>query len=169
VTSSAERFVADEQARPVHDRARERDALPLTAGELVRVAVGHAGLEPDVLQTSRTRARRSTSIPSAQSGSPTIRPTLILGSSDAYGSWNTMPVSRRNQCSERADARVDRTAVEGDGAGRRGIQSQQDADERRLARSGLADDPDGRPRADVDVGVVEGEVVADRSKRRVPR
>jgi hypothetical protein len=80
-----------------------------------------------------------------------------------------MPVSRRNQCSERADARVDRTAVEGDGAGRRGIQSQEDADERRLARSGFADDPDGRPRADVDVGVVEGEVVADRSNRRVPR
>jgi hypothetical protein len=42
----------------------------------------------------------------------------------------------------------------------RGVQSQQDADERRLAGAGLADDADGGALEDVDVGVVERSSIA---------
>ena len=42
----AERLVEQERLRPVHDRARERDALALAAGELRRLAAAVA-LEPD--------------------------------------------------------------------------------------------------------------------------
>ena len=38
----AERLVEQEHPRPVDDRARERDALPLAAGELHRLAVAVA-------------------------------------------------------------------------------------------------------------------------------
>jgi hypothetical protein len=102
-----QRFVADEDARPVHDRAGQRDALALPAGELVRVAVGHRGLEPDRLEhLLRGRAgRRDAERPERLADDPA---DAHAGSSDAYGSWNTMPVSRRSQCSDRADARVDR-------------------------------------------------------------
>ena len=42
----AERLVEQEDARPVHQRTGERDALALAAGQLVRLAVAEA-LEPD--------------------------------------------------------------------------------------------------------------------------
>ena len=45
-----QRLVADEHARPVRQGAGERDALALAARELVREAVGHGCLEPDVLE-----------------------------------------------------------------------------------------------------------------------
>ncbi len=36
----AERLVEQQQLRPLHQRARERDALALAAGQLVRLALG---------------------------------------------------------------------------------------------------------------------------------
>ena len=45
----AERLVEQQHARAQHERARERDALLLAAGELVRLALREAG-EPDELE-----------------------------------------------------------------------------------------------------------------------
>ena len=42
-----DRLVGDDQARVERERARDADALPLAAGELVRVAVVVLGREPD--------------------------------------------------------------------------------------------------------------------------
>src|SRR5204863_3535305 len=39
----AERFVEQEHLRAVDDRTRERDALPLAAGQLARLAAAEAG------------------------------------------------------------------------------------------------------------------------------
>ena len=42
-TSSADTgFVADDEGRLHRERARDADALALAAGELVRIALGHA-------------------------------------------------------------------------------------------------------------------------------
>ena len=55
------RLVQDEQARVQRERAGDADALPLAAGELVRVARGVLGVEPDQchqLAHARRAARR---------------------------------------------------------------------------------------------------------------
>ena len=54
----AERLVEQQYPRPVHDRARERDALPLPAGELRRLAVAVAS-EPDHLERLGGATRRA--------------------------------------------------------------------------------------------------------------
>ena len=54
----AERLVEEQDLRAVHDRARERDALPLTAGQLGRLAVAESR-EPHHLSASAARSRRS--------------------------------------------------------------------------------------------------------------
>ena len=46
------RLVEDEERRIVDERSRERDALPLAAGEALRVDPGHRG-EPEALQEHR--------------------------------------------------------------------------------------------------------------------
>ena len=45
-----DRLVADDEFRIDRQRARDADALPLAAGELVRVAVGVVGLQSDELE-----------------------------------------------------------------------------------------------------------------------
>jgi len=50
----ADRLVADDQARPHDERPGDRDPLALSAGELVRVPVRGARLEPDALQDLST-------------------------------------------------------------------------------------------------------------------
>ena len=45
-----DRLVADDQLRLDRERAGDRDALALAAGELVRIALREARLEPDQLQ-----------------------------------------------------------------------------------------------------------------------
>ena len=52
------RLVEQEDARPLHQRARERNALALTAGELVRLALAEA-FEPHQLPASPRRGLRS--------------------------------------------------------------------------------------------------------------
>src|SRR5437867_1737835 len=42
------RLVQDEEARPRRDRARDVHTLALAAGELVRIAMGEGGFEPDL-------------------------------------------------------------------------------------------------------------------------
>jgi hypothetical protein len=54
-------------------------------------------LKPTTSSSSRTRERRSRRVPIewTTSGSPTMSPTVIRGSSEAYGSWKTICTSRR--------------------------------------------------------------------------
>ena len=44
------RFVGDDERRVQRQRARDADALPLAAAELVRIALEMAALEPDQLE-----------------------------------------------------------------------------------------------------------------------
>ena len=50
------RLVGDDELRLQGDRARDPDALPLAAGELVRIAVVVLGVEPDALHQLAARA-----------------------------------------------------------------------------------------------------------------
>ena len=81
----ADRLVGDDQLRLRDQRARDRDALALAAGEFVRVLV-HVGVaQADLLQhrgDARRAARRASHAPSAVSGSATMRATVWRGSSE---------------------------------------------------------------------------------------
>ena len=52
------RLVADDQARPRRDRARDRDALLLAARELLRVALGELRASPTAVSRRTPSARR---------------------------------------------------------------------------------------------------------------
>ena len=104
-----DRLVGDEQRRRDRERAREPDALPLPARELVRVAVPQLRPQADRVEqlahASVDVAARATSR-WMRSGSPTISPQVMRGLSDEYGSWKTMCISRRSGRSSRRDACV---------------------------------------------------------------
>ena len=73
----AERLVEQERLRPVHDRARERHALALAAGELRRLAAAVA-VEPD------ERERLAGALP------PLARGTFLTRSPYSTLSWTVM-------------------------------------------------------------------------------
>ena len=86
-------LVGDDERRLERERAREPDALPLAAAELVRILRGRRpGRARRARRAARTRARRSSRLPSLwmTSGSSTMSPTRMRGLSDEYGSWNTI-------------------------------------------------------------------------------
>ena len=88
-----DRLVGDDEFRPAHDGAGDRDALALAAGELVRIALGETVAEADLAPAPPARARLLR--PRAMSGtsrsaSPTRSPIVMRGSSEEYGSWNTI-------------------------------------------------------------------------------
>ncbi len=94
-----DRLVADDEVRVERERAREPDALALAARELVRVARRRIRGKPDDLEQLTHAPRRSSFFPEmpwTRSGSPTMRPTLCRGFSDAYGSWKTICIRRRS-------------------------------------------------------------------------
>ena len=85
-----DRFVGDDEVGIGGERAGDADALLLAAGELVRIAVDESlararpsasAREPASRFSSRAAASRNVSI-----GSAMICPTVMRGSSDAYGS-----------------------------------------------------------------------------------
>ena len=79
-------------------------ALALPARQLVRVARLVFGAEPDQrehLGHARARSRRVR--PAIRSGSATIARAVMRGSSDEYGSWNTICTRRRIARSARRD------------------------------------------------------------------
>ena len=82
-------------------RAGDADALPLTAGELVRVAVDVVGVEPDERRAApaprRRRSPRGTTSGWISNGSPTMSPTVIRGFSEVYGSCMTIWMFRRTR------------------------------------------------------------------------
>ena len=65
----------------------------------MRIAAGHRGIQPDQLSSSATRAARSRRADrrpcTSQRLATTVCATVRRGSSDANGSWNTMPARRR--------------------------------------------------------------------------
>ena len=82
-------FVGDDERRVERQRARDADALPLAAAELVRIARrGASALEPDQLEQLRrpARAARLRAQPWMISGSSTMSPTRMRGLSEEYGS-----------------------------------------------------------------------------------
>ena len=84
------RLVTDDQRRLEHERAGDRDALALAAGELVGLALGGTGrVDADVFQCLADLLRRSDLEPRFQmlSGSATMLATLRRGFSDEIGSW----------------------------------------------------------------------------------
>ena len=52
-----DRLVADDELRVERERPRDADALTLTAGELVRIAVDVLGVQPDDLEQLLARCR----------------------------------------------------------------------------------------------------------------
>ncbi len=90
------RLVEHEHRRLERDRTCDADALALTTRELVRVAVPVLGVQPDECQQlAHLRlavARRHGGSSAAHS---TIAATVMRGSSDAYGSWNTICIRLR--------------------------------------------------------------------------
>ena len=102
-------LVGDEQRRRHRQRAREADALALSAGELVRIAVPQLRPQADVVEElAHAPVERSPRAASRwmRSGSPTISPQVMRGLSDEYGSWKTMCISRRSGRSSRRDVCV---------------------------------------------------------------
>ena len=93
-----DRLVRDDELRPQRQRPGDADALALTAGELVRVAVVVLGVEPDQLEQLLHRLLDAvlglTSC--SRYGAPTIAPTVCRGFSDPYGSWKIIWMSRRS-------------------------------------------------------------------------
>ena len=104
---------------------------------------------PTSSSTSRTRARAvALDSERPQGARPMMRPTLIRGSSDAYGSWNTMPVSRRSQFRARARAAASTGRRRTRSCLRSGRPARAAAARAWTSRAGLADDPEGpSPRA----------------------
>ena len=95
------------EVRVERQRASDADALPLAAGELVRVARAEVRVEADRPSSSRTRSRRSAFEPTLwiSSGSPMIPSTFIRGFRLAYGSWKIICI-RRRMLPERARPRA---------------------------------------------------------------
>ncbi len=136
-----DRLVAHQDLGPQRERTGDPDALPLAAGELVRVPVRVVGVEADELQqlaAPRPAVRPAASMPWIANGSPTISLTDIRGFSDVYGSWNTICTSRRSCLRPARDRRVDVLAVDEHLAARRPLDADQHPRQRRLARAGLA-------------------------------
>ena len=80
------RLVGDEQVGVAGQGPGDRDALALAAGQLVRVPVGVLGAQPDLAQQlarpAPVRRAPRARCGAAASGSATIRPTVIRGSSE---------------------------------------------------------------------------------------
>ena len=93
-----DRLVADDQLRVQRERAGDADALALAARELVRVAVRVVRVEADDLEQAPARSPSRllrVPMPCTSSGSATMSPTVMRGSSDEYGSWKTICMSCR--------------------------------------------------------------------------
>ena len=90
-----------------------------------------------------------------------IDPTVLRGFSDAYGSWKIICMSRRSSRSSAASELGDVPSLEPDPALGGIEQPHHDARERGLAAPGLAHEPDGLARVDLEVDAVDRVDVAD--------
>ena len=95
--------------------------------------------------------------------------TVIRGSSELSGSWNTICTSRRNQRSSCGRPGSTGRSAERDASGGRPIESEEDAGERRLARTRLADDAERLTGGDVEADAGEGVPFGARPEQAGPR
>ena len=86
---SGQDFVAQQEAGVAGQGAGNRDALPLAARELVRVALGVARIQAHVLEQRRDPLLRlgRRIWEKTSSGRPTVSPTVRRGLSEASGFW----------------------------------------------------------------------------------
>ena len=98
-----QRLVEDDDLGLDGERAGDADALALTAGELVREAPGEPRRQADEVEQGLDppTALVAAANPWTASTSSSVRPTVIRGLSEAYGSWNTNCTRRRNSPSAR--------------------------------------------------------------------
>ena len=111
----AGRLVGEQQPRAVGERARDRHALHLAAGELRRPMVGACG-QADVLEQLARALLRASALPTPASdcGSSTFSEAVSIGS--RKNRWNTKPMCRRRsrlraRVRQRRDVLVRRTAA----------------------------------------------------------
>ena len=158
-------LVGDDELRLQDERARQADALPLPAAELVRVAVGSLGRHADALEhvvhdrvalLARDRAvdREPLRDQVADLHARVERPDRVL-EDDLH-----VPARLLQVLAAEPD---DVDAVEHDLAGGRLEQAQDRPTERRLAAPGLADEPERLASADVEIDAVDGLQVAGRA------
>ncbi len=153
-----DRFVGDDQLRAQGERAGDADALTLSAGELVRVAVVVLGAEPDqrqqlldvVLETAlgldalepeRRADDRADRVPRVQRGVRVLEDHLDVAAHRphlAHGQVRDVPALELDLAARRLDQPGDEPA------------------HRRLAAAGLADDAQGLPRVHLEVDAVDG-------------
>ena len=136
------RLVADDEARLDGERAGDADALPLAAGELVRVAPGVFRRESDESQQLRARARVGARPRgrAASSGSASVCPTVMRGLSEANGSWKMICSAPRRPRMSRIGQREEVAAFEVHGARGRLEQAQHEPAGRRFAAARFADE-----------------------------
>ena len=155
-----DRLVEHDELRVERERARDADALALAAGELARIGARVLRAQADELEQLR-HARRAAACRESErswttSGNETICSTVFRLFSDAYGSWKTICISRRSRRSSRGGRREDVGRVEVDAARGRLVEPEQQPRERRLARAGLADEPDRLAAVEHERDVVDG-------------
>ena len=159
----AGRLVGEEDRRPRDERARERDALLLAAGELgraMRAPVGEPGLLRAALRASAPRAsrRRSTA-----AGRRSPRPSSI---GSRLKNWKTKPMcSRRRRVSSGSSSVVISLPAIVDGAAGRLVEAGEDVHERRLAGARRAHDRDELPRLDVERDAAQARRPPSRPRR----
>ena len=100
---AAGRLVGEDQLRVVDERASEREALLLAAGELVREVIGD-GPEPELVDQPRRAPRAAAGAPGRRVGSRTF--SAPLSSSISWNCWKTKPTCRRRIRASRADVRA---------------------------------------------------------------
>ena len=92
------RLVADDQLRLERERAGDADALALAAGELVRIVVHLrlcAGRRGRTARRPRASFLAALAMPCTRSGSATMSPADMRGSSEENGSWKMICICRR--------------------------------------------------------------------------
>ena len=165
-----QRLVEQQHRRLRRQRARERHALLLAAGQLMRILLG---LVAQVHERQHLVDPRRDRVASATSGtrgrSRCSCATDMLGNSEY--DWKTMPKLRR-RAGTPSEARAVLRHVAGIGC----LEAGDDAQQRRLAAAGGAEEADEFAFADVEADVVQrqdgaeplGDVGAATGTRRVP-
>ena len=144
------------------ERPRERDPLPLPAGEVG--AARRSRATSTVSSSASDRRARALPAPreSTSSGAPSGATLSRSGSSKRMKSWKTA-VTRERHAGEIELAQVD--AVDLDRAGLRVVEPAEQLGERRLAGAVLSDDRQRRPGGNREVEAVEHRTAAGPGRR----
>ena len=121
------RLVGEEQRRIEAQRARDRDALLLAAGEVGRAVLQPFAQSPSVSSTSRARARPARpDSPAFHAATATLSSALRLGM--RLNDWYTTPTVRAPVLGERGAAQLGDLGVVRAGSTRAGVSNAASAD-----------------------------------------